>query len=381
MFDKISKKLFAIVFLLMLMIPLVTINLVNEKVAISENRRLAAQPVLFNEDGSKNDNFISDFETWMNDNIGFRSSMVVNNARIQYYLFNVLANNSDMYLGPHGELNYATEAMIKDYQHNNLYDDDYLQNYAQGMQVISDYVESKGGKLYYFQCWDKHSIYPEHFPKSVVQHGGYSKTDGAIAELIKCTDVNIVSPKEELLNAKNEYHTYSVWGDATHWTCRGAYIGYLKLMGEINEDADVEYRVLKEDDYNITWEDVGVELFGGIHLEDYEEVFEIKNPQAVLVNENLSLYADDVRHSYRINESVINNKKLLIVGDSYFNNFLVDDLAESFHETVLIWGTYLEDIKNIIDVYDPDIVIIENAERVDRSSGIIKGAETIISAE
>ena len=35
----------------------------------------------------------------------------MNNARIQYYLFNVLSNNSYNYLGPNGELNYATADM------------------------------------------------------------------------------------------------------------------------------------------------------------------------------------------------------------------------------------------------------------------------------
>lgn len=67
----------------------------------------------------------------------------MNNARIQYYLFNVLSNNSDNYLGPNGELNYATADMLADYQHANLYTEDHLQEIADSMQYLSDYVEEK----------------------------------------------------------------------------------------------------------------------------------------------------------------------------------------------------------------------------------------------
>ena len=72
-----------------------------------------------------------------------------------------------------------------------------------------------------------------------------------------------------------------------------------------------------------------------------------------------------------------NDTCLLIIGDSYFESFIVDDLAESFHETVLIWGDYLSDYKAIVDEYSPDIIIIEAAERVDRSYGIMAGAAAL----
>ena len=381
MFNRISKLLFSIVFLAMIILPLVSTNMVNQKVSESENRRLAPQPVIYNGDGTRNEKFIADFESWLNDNIGFRDLMVVNNARMQYYGFNVLANNSNMYLGPHGELNYATDAMIKDYQHNNIYKDEYLKRFAESMQVISDYVEERGARLYYFQCWDKHSIYPEYFPKSVIQHGLYSKTDGMVKALDLYSDVNVISPKEILIDSKEEYNTYSVWGDPTHWTQRGAYIGYLTLMEEINKNDSKPFKVLSEDDYVITTVDCGNTVFGGIHREDKEEKFEIKEPAAELKNDLLTFGADDQRHSYRVNKSADNETRVLIIGDSYFNSFIIDDISESFAETVMIWGDYLDNLEEILDAYPADIVIIEAAERVDRSGRIIKEAEAILQAD
>ena len=66
-----------------------------------------------------------------------------------------------------------------------------------------------------------------------------------------------------------------------------------------------------------------------------------------------------------------------MIGDSYFNTFIIDDLAESFHETIIIWGDYLDDAKNIMDAYDADIVIVEAAERVDRTGRIIRGVKAM----
>lgn len=46
---------------------------------------------------------------------------------------------------------------------------------------------------------------------------------------------------------------------------------------------------------------------------------------------------------------------------------MIDDLAESFKYTYMIWDNYLIDdsLIELINSLRPDIVIIENAERVD----------------
>ncbi len=377
MFHKVNKILFIAAFIAMLVIPLFTTNMQKDKISESENRTLAQMPSLYNEDGTLNREFTSGFEAWINDNIGFRDNMVITNAKIQYSLFHVLSNNSDYYLGPKGELNYATPAILLDYQHLNLYPEEHLKNFAESLQYINDYVESKNSQLYYYQCWDKQSIYPEYFPDTVIQHGDKSKTDEIVRGIKEYSSINVISPKRKLLDSKSIYDPYSKYGDATHWSQRGAYIGYLKLMSTINENNGNKYHVLDENDYNLTVKDQGTTLFGGIHKKDMLEDFEIKNPKAVLTNEKLTLYADDQRHLFYTNRDAGNDTRLLVIGDSYFGSFLMDDIAESFYETVLIWGDYNGNIGNIIEEYDADIVIIENAERVDRTGAIINGVHAM----
>lgn len=286
MFNRISKRVFVILFFAMLIIPLATINLKRNTRSETENRKLAQFPDFYDEEGKRNINFNSQFETWVNDNIGFRSEMVATNAKLQYYLFRVLTHN-DMYLGPNGEFNYATKEMLADYQHLNLKSEQELSYLAEGFQYAKDYLSDKDIQMYYFQCWDKHSIYPEYFPKTVIQYGEKSKTDQIVKALIEKTDVNVISPKAELIAGKDNYESYSKWGDSSHWTQRGAFVGYQKLMGEINNNNNGIYKMLQENDYNITVKDQGVILSGGIHKVCLLEKFEIKNPQAYLTNEKL----------------------------------------------------------------------------------------------
>lgn len=70
MFRKITSSIFTSCFLLMLGIPLVTTNLQNEKISEAENRKLTAKPEIYKEDGTLNENYTSDFEAWIDDNIG-----------------------------------------------------------------------------------------------------------------------------------------------------------------------------------------------------------------------------------------------------------------------------------------------------------------------
>ena len=344
---------------------------------ILDGKKKFVNTTVYFEDGTRNENYTQDFETWINDNIGFRSTMIIQNAKMQFYLFNVLSNNSDMLLGPNGEFNYATQAIITDYQHNNLYSEEKLKEIAESFQYLKEYVEKKGAQFYYYQCWDKHSIYPEYFPRTVLQFGEKSKTDCFIDAIRKYTDVYVISPKEDLLNAKAICSPYSKWGDSTHWSQRGAYIGYLKLMNTINNYSELQYSILQEKDYNITVQDQGQTLFGGIHKVDELEDFSIINTQAVLTNEKITLFSEDQRHRCFTNDAVDNKTRLLVLGDSYFNSFIIDDLAESFYEVIMLWGGYVEKLESIMDEYKPDIVVIEAAERVDRTGIIIKAAKAL----
>ena len=377
MLKKIYNISFIVIFMAIISLPLIKANWTSGGISEDENRYLAEAPKL-TVDGKFNEKFTSEVETWFMDHMGYRKQLIDYNAKMQYKVFGKMLTNSNYYLGINGDVNYATDEMIMDYAHLNLRTDEEVAEIGDSYQVISDWLEEKGIQFYYVQCWDKHSIYPEQFMSSVNQIGDISKTDQVINYLRENTTVNELSLKEVLIDNKQNYEVYSNWGDPTHWTDRGAYIGYKYIMEAINKNNDNKYMILQEEDYNITIEDKGITLNGFIHEEDMLEVFSLKEPKAKKVDKSvMGDYATDERHSVWHNPEADNDTKVLLICDSYINSFIIEDIAESFSEVWLVWANYTDDMDKIVEMYSPDIVICESAERVDCSKRRVALAEKL----
>lgn len=380
MLKKIYQIIFIGIFAVILSAPLICANWSSQGISVDENRNLASLPELFS-DGKFNEEFTVDAETWFMDHMGNRQQMINWNAALQYYVFDRIID-THYYLGAGRNLNYAPRYMIDDYAHINLRSKKEVCKIGKAYQTVSDWCEERGVQYYYVQCYDKHSIYPEQFLGTIRQIGEVSKTDQIIDYMEDNTSVHVVSLKQAMIDGKKEYETYSNWGDPTHWTPRGAVIGYQTVMGYINANNSEDFMVLKEEDFEIKIVDGGRTINKYIHVEDMLESLTLKKPQAVKGETAvLGKWSDDKRHSVWYNPNVGNSKKLLIMGDSYFNNYIVDDFAESFSEVWLVWGDYTTDFCEIVDMYQPDIVIYECAERVDRSNSVINLAKAIRKKE
>lgn len=373
---KVIKILFIVLFIGMLSLPFVFADRGEISVSEEENRALNQRPS-FTKEGSLNVAFTYEYEDWFLDNLGFRSQLTDFYAKMQYQVFNNVFD-TDMHIGRTGDCMYATNEMIIDFQHLNLRTDEEVRKIGQSYQMISDWVEEQGIQFYYVQCYDKHSIYPERFMKYVNQNGNISKTDQVIKELTDNTTVKTISLKKILLDNKEEYDVFRHHGDPSHWSWRGAFLCYQEIMKEINNQNNGKFMTLQEDDFTIYMCDQGKRLKGNIYFEDIQEDFELNKPSAEKTDIGLlQKFGNDSRHSVWLNEDVENDTRVLIVGDSYINSYLLSYFAESFSETFLIWGDYTLDMADMIQICQPDIIIYECAERVDRSGAICKLADKL----
>lgn len=371
------KRVVNIIYLLitfiMLLLPLCYINLKTNQISVSENRNLVEFPKIDNITKALSKDFLSEFNSWFNDHIGFREQLIFIKGRIDFKLFGKI-NVNDMYLGKDNELLYFTSDMLKSYQHKNLLTDEELNQLVGNFSYINDYFNSKGIMFLYMPCYDKHSILPEQVPSSINQYGDMSLIDQIVQALNK-TNVNVVDFKDKLIELGTD--SYGTWSDPTHWTEEGAHIAYLELINVINSKYDV--KVLSDDDYSVDYRLVGTNLFNRYYQLNYQKKYNIKEPRSVKIsNALLEPYASDERHTVYYNSKVNNDLKVLIVGDSYINDFLLDDLAETFNYTYMIWQEYLyKDIVPVIENINPDIVIFEFAERVFKDYQIFNVANKI----
>lgn len=382
-FLKIEKAVFCVLFFMSLLVPLLYANRSGEGVSEEENRKLASPANLFDSSGYINNDFPQEYETWLNDNLGFREKMIDADGKIKYNLFNRL---NGMRLGVHGEL--APFKNLEDYQHTNLLSEDEIERITCSYQTICDYLNSQDIQVYYMQCWDKHSIYPEQYKNTIQVFGSISKTDQIEQALIEQTSIDVIPIKDKLISLKDKYHLYGTWAEPWHWVQRGAFVGYSELIKEINNKNNNKYRELTENDFNIRMKDIGLRYFHSIHKEDLEEVFTLKERYAVSKPEEI-VFMPNVgmpgHAEYYENVHVDNDDTILIFGDSYFHDYgVINYLAESFHTTIMFNGTSAteDNLIKIIETYEPDIVVFENAERCNfRFDEMVDNAADIRSRE
>ena len=374
------KKIYIFLFMAMLTIPPVLINRDPDAISEQENRPLASVPSLV-KNGKINTGIASDIESYLDDRIGLRKILISANGLLQYHVFGRMENGSRYRLGPDGEFNIIENSMIETYQHFNLFDDEKLEKNVDSFQTVSDYLEARNCEFYYMQCWDKQSIYPEYFPTSVIQYGDISRTDQLITALQEKTDLNIIPLKNVFIENKTDYEVYSKYGDPVHWTQRGAFIGYTELMKELNKNHD--FKVLKEDDFDITITDQGMSFYGGVKRSNYSEDFKLKNASAVPDENYLDEHEvfDGIKVYHYTNDNAGNDTRVMIVGNSFIVNYLMEDLAESFGDMLMVWNDIGENFPEWVDEYQPDIVIFEMVERYASYGKLNKAAKTIKSME
>lgn len=363
------KIVFIVIFLIMISVPFIFATRRGIGISEEENRTLSSRPSLI-QDGRINWGYTYDYEEWFRDNLGFRNELTNLYARMQYYIFDNVFD-AKWYIGKTGDLIYANDKILESYQRLNLYTEDEEEDIVNSYRIVNDWLENQRIQFFYVQCYDKQTIYPERFMNYVNQVCDMSRTDQIVQKMQAETDINVVSLKEILLNNRDKYEVFARFADPTHWSERGAFICYQEIMEAVNAENDNLFKVLHEEDYQIEVRDVGNTLKGNIHFEDFQEVFTLKNPNGYKSEASLlQEYGNDERNSVWINSQVDNDVKLLIIGDSYIEGYLLDSFAESFSEVYMVHGDFTTEMAEVVELCEPDIVLFECAERVNRNSKI-----------
>ena len=344
------------------------------RVSEMENRTLAAYPSIRTEEGGFNNAYLTDFESWLNDNLRGRTVVVAADATLQYVLFERIVK-SDTMMGEKPWLFVNDESMIKEYQHLNLLSEEELRRYTEKMQGISDYLQERGIAFYYFQCYDKEAIYPEKYVNGINQTGADSRADQIVKALEENTDVRLIPVKDAMLAHKDELIYYQ-YVDLLHWNERGSYYGYQVLLEELHKDFD-EIPILQEEDFVITEMEEKTELYG--YEYPYTEmvpIYSVRDPHAREITEETTetwdfLHVKEHTHDF-INETCENDLRILVFGDSFVRMYLKEDLAESFAATLSIDWANIPILDEVVEAYKPDIVIIENTQKaLDNTISII----------
>ncbi len=362
-----TKQIIAICFLGILFLPILFMNRVPNKVSELEKRHLAAFPALYTNGGGIAPGIRGAFETWLNDNIGFRDLFVSTYGNIQYNVFG-RSPNSTVQLGRDGWMYYTKDRNLQIASGEYVLSSKELETIFKQQLQIYDKLKKQGIEYVLVLPTSKVSIYPEY-----IRSGDYHVRETPVDQLAQYiqehSDIRVIPLKKALLDAKNEGQVF--FKTDTHWTEFGAYMGYCEIIRKLGD-----FGMLSDAPEEVTFKPFEYQgemggLMGNSKLVPPEKTTKsiITANDAHRVEEG-ELYQSfwailgqyQVKTPCYLYENDSKTNTLLMYGDSMFGSWNATELlAEHFNHMAYVWGGDIQ--QEYIDLLKPKIVIFELTER------------------
>lgn len=318
-----------------------------------ENRNMASRPVF----SMRNyEAFPRQYEAYYNDNIPFRNQLIRFNNSIDYFLFGQ-SPSERVDIGKDGWLFYCDNTDNNPVEQSLgfwHFTDEQLQNITDNLMTTKRVLESQGIEFVLFIAPNKETIYMDKLPEYYESQNQYTSTDQLVAYLAKNTDVRVIYPKQDLLNAKKEkpdvllYHKLD-----THWNYAGAYVGAKALASELGINMPSLDKISLEPTLSSSGD---LSNILNISIKNGNIDYNISGINTLnTTNEKWDYKTEFIYHTANADP-----RNLLVRRDS-FSTSLAPNLATQFENSIWIHLSSFNP-QQIFD-YDSDIFVLEIVER------------------
>jgi alginate O-acetyltransferase complex protein AlgJ len=237
----------------------------------TENRRAAEFPQLeFRQHGlvslprkASLIEFPEKFEAYFNDHLGLRRELIrcYSMAKVAGLAPGALSNLTvgkqqlaPVIVGREGWLYYTGESAMENYRRTSPFTTAELEDWTTKLLARQRWLAARGIPFVVMFTPDKPTIYPEYLPRAINRVGDHSRLDQLVAHLRKHSELIVVDVRDVLEAGKAQHPTYH--RTDTHWNQYGAFLGYQKLMGVVQQQfTDAPLRQLA--DYTMEIRDDG----------------------------------------------------------------------------------------------------------------------------
>ncbi len=318
-----------------------------------ENRSVAEAPA-FSLDTIEE--FPEQWEAYYNDRLPFRSQLIGINSELEYMVFGA-SSNQGVITGQDGWLfynNLTDDNSIEAYKGMNLFTEEELRQIADKLAVEEEALAEKGTEFILFIAPNKERVYAEKLPEYYGAPADMYRTRQLIDYLCANTDIRVVYPYEELMEAKAADPRRLYYRLDTHWNELGAYTGVKALLREL----DISMPPLEELTVTET-EPTICDLADMINLRERLNT----DPDYRLSGYDeyhLTTELHDITGAYIYHCEGADPRRLFMVRDS-FADAMDDLLASRFDDSYMIhYGSYSP---ALAEQEQPDIYVYETVER------------------
>lgn len=230
----IKRKWYLCGFLVIVSLPLIQMNLnIFDTATINEKREKAQKPVFNKEEGIST--YLQNYETYFNDNFGFRENFIKLANTIDVRVFNT-SSSSSVILGKNDYLYSAEEA--DDYNKTNTLSDEDINTILAKLSYFQEKLAERGIDFVFTVAPNKSTIYPEFMPYESLNENGKSNLD-KINNLIDDYSINYINYKNLMLNNKENYDLY--YKRDTHWNTVGAALASNELLNYFSTKYNTDF--------------------------------------------------------------------------------------------------------------------------------------------
>ena len=348
---KIINSIYVTLFLLVLLIPLVTMNVKKNYISTIDNKRLTEMPE-FGTEG-----FTGQFELYLSERIGERDLMINSYTVLNDIVADELTHPSYTY----GEDGYIFFKM----RNNNIVYNDFHKSFAEMVMKIQDYCKERGTSFCLIFDPEKLSIYRRYLPEGVIYN------DEWVDEMMKYMDelgINFVDNSALLTELSYSQQVFNRKYDAGHWNDLGCYYATNALLERIHEDVP-EVEPIPIEMFDVSYEVMECLPNSEFKVNEEVPVFRLKSSyddisaewiDEIEINKSYSYF------QYYVNEApnAESLPKTLIFQGSYYNRnpqFFVSSTSEYIgihnYQNILNFDYYY-------NIFQPDVVIFDIAEYV-----------------
>lgn len=224
----------------------------------TENRLLARVPTW--QGLSRIRDFVKQTDAYVKDNFGLRRTLVRFNSLLRYHLGS--SSSPLVAIGRDGWLFYTGgpgEHILEQHTGQSVFTPQQLAYWVETMKKNRDWLASRGISFFILVAPDKSTIYPEMLPAYPTPPGVATRLD-QLMSYADAHDLNIIDPRSAMFAEKQSHPEQRLYrkGDS-HWTQRGAFIAYRRLMERVTRDFP-SVRPVTLDDYWVSTAPVAADL-------------------------------------------------------------------------------------------------------------------------
>ncbi|MDD6202650.1 MAG: DHHW family protein [Lachnospiraceae bacterium] len=345
-----KNNLWRILFIILFLLPNIAWLFYGTDTESSENRALADFPTLSLETYRE---YPRRFEDWLDDHLPFKESMVSSLNTMTYRLFkesevDKVIPGKDGWLFYDGAVNDDGDT-VGEYKRTVTVSQEELESIKENLVYLNESLDKKGIRLILMIPSNKEEIYSEYMPDFIKVMDGQSKCDILVDYLSKNAEIEVIYPKEKMLQYKEQYPLY--YKTDTHWTLLGAYVAYGQLEDSLHEGIkELSYVSVKE----ISLKEAGCssDLAKMLNMKSYGE-----NEKGYALEQYP--FADSSDGS-RINKSAKYEERIAFVGDS-FRTAMMPYIRGDYQYSYFIHRNKFSEAE--FEEFAPDVVVLEFAER------------------